>query len=179
MTQPKVRNRPCVECKRVKPVQPSCISRSRSGPVTSVLNSRIAPICPALLHEHASHWQGKRVGVDKVRELRGVMAAKNVTRGQFATTSSFTADAAAFAKENGINLLDVQALLALIGKRSAEQQAALLAVALEGEYWRATCVNCGTKMVERSPRSGGSAFWGCPKFPKCKTTMPMRAALAQ
>ena len=140
-------------------------SRSQPGPPVSLVQCK--------------HWQGKRVGVDKVRELRGVMAAKNVTRGQFATTSSFTADAAAFAKENGINLLDVQALLALIGKRSAEQQAALLAVALEGEYWRATCVNCGTKMVERSPRSGGSAFWGCPKFPKCKTTMPMRAALAQ
>lgn len=40
---------------------------------------------------------GRRVGVDKIRELRGVMAAKDIRRGQFATTSTFTPKAAAFA----------------------------------------------------------------------------------
>ena len=92
--------------------------------------------------------------------------------------STFTPDVITFAKDNGINLLDVRALLDLIAKRSSDQQAALLKVALEGEYWRPTCVNCGAKMIERSPRNGGSAFWGCPSYPKCKTTMPMRATLA-
>ena len=140
------------------------------------LFSRTQPGVPVSVVQ-CKHWQGKRVGVDKVRELRGVMAAKNVTRGQFATTSTFTPDAIAFAKDNGVNLLDVRALLDLIAKRSSDQQAALLKAALEGEYWRPTCVNCGTKMIERSPRKGGSAFWGCPSYPKCKTTMPMRAAL--
>ena len=141
------------------------------------LYSRSQPGTPVSVVQ-CKHWQGKRVGVDKVRELRGVMAAKNVTRGQFATTSTFTPDAIAFAKDNGVNLLDVRALLDLIAKRSADQQAALLKVALGGEYWRPTCVNCGTKMIERSPRNGGPAFWGCSSYPKCKTTMPMRAALA-
>lgn len=121
------------------------------------------------------HWSGKRVGVDKVRELRGVMAAHNVLRGQFATTSLFTSDAVAFAQANGINLLDVNRLLALIGQRSPAQQAELLAVATEGEYWRPTCVNCGVKMVERTPKAGGTPFWGCAAFPRCRTTMPMRA----
>lgn len=123
------------------------------------------------------HWQGKRVGVDKVRELRGVMAAKGVSRGQFATTSSFTDDAITFARASGVNLLDVTALLALIAKRTEAQQEALLKVALEGDYWRPTCVNCGTKMVERKPRKGGAAFWGCQGYPKCKTSMPMRGAV--
>lgn len=122
------------------------------------------------------HWNGKRVGVDKIRELRGVMASQNVRNGQFATTSTFTPDAAEFARANGIGLLDVDALLALIERRSTEQQAELLAVALEGDYWRPTCVNCGVKMRERLPRSGGSMFWGCVKFPACRTTLPMRAA---
>jgi restriction system protein len=76
------------------------------------------------------HRQGKRVGVDKVRERRSVMAAKGVTQGQFATTSTFTDDAIAFAQENGTNPLDVRALLALIGNRSESQQKALLDVAL-------------------------------------------------
>ena len=122
------------------------------------------------------HWQGKRVGVDKVRELRGVMAARDVQRGQFATTSTFTPEAIAFGRDNGINLLDVEGLLVLIAKRTPEQQQALLAVALEGDYWRPTCVNCGIKMIERLPRKGGgSAFWGCSNYPRCKTTMAIRA----
>ncbi|MDE2296834.1 MAG: restriction endonuclease [Burkholderiales bacterium] len=139
-------------------------SRSRPGAPVSVVQCK--------------HWQGKRVGVDKVRELRGVMAAKGVTRGQFATTSTFTTDAVTFAKENGINLLDVQSLLALISQRTGVQQQALLEIAFEGEYWRPTCVNCGIKMLERSPRKGGAAFWGCERYPRCKTTLPMRAAAA-
>ncbi len=120
------------------------------------------------------HW-AKRVGVDKIRELRGVMAAHNVRRGQFACTAGFTPDAEAFARQNGIHLVDVDGLLALIADRSPEQRHALLEVALEGDYWRPTCVNCGTKMVERRPRNGGSAFWGCSDFPRCRTCLSMRA----
>ena len=139
------------------------------------LYSRSNPGAPVSVVQ-CKHWQGRRVGVDKVRELRGVMAAKGVSRGQFATTSTFTDEARAFAKANGVNLLDVRGLLELIATRSEEQQQALLIVALEGDYWRPTCVNCGIKMVERKPRKGGSAFWGCESYPKCKTSMPMRGA---
>ena len=149
-------------------------SHGADGGVDVWLHSRHQPEGPVSLVQ-CKHWQGKRVGVDKIRELRGVMAAKNVRRGQFATTSSFTPDAIAFAKDNGINLLDVDALLGLIGKRTPDEQADLLAVALEGEYWRPTCVNCGIKMVERSSRQGGAPFWGCSNYPKCKTTMQVRA----
>jgi restriction system protein len=116
----------------------------------------------------------KRVGVDKVRELRGVMAAHDVKRGQFATSSSFTEEAVSFAKDNGIHLLDVNALLGLIAQRSPAQQQELLAVALQGDYWRPTCVNCGIKMVERRRKSDGAPFWACSKY-SCKTTLPMRA----
>lgn len=152
-------------------------SHGADGGVDVWLYSRHEPGKPASLVQ-CKHWQGKKVGVDKVRELRGVMAAQGVSRGQFATTSTFTADAVAFARENGINLLDVSGLMKLISQRTPEQQAALLAVALEGEYWRPTCVNCGTKLVERTPRNGGAKFWGCPTYPKCKTTMPMRSSAA-
>lgn len=139
------------------------------------LYSRSQPGEPVSLVQ-CKHWQGKRVGVDKVRELRGVMASRRVGRGQFATTSTFTPEAERFAAENGINLLDVNRLLALIAQRTPGQQQSLLSVALEGDYWRPTCVNCGVKMTERTPRKGGSAFWGCTHYPHCKTTLPMRAA---
>ena len=113
------------------------------------------------------------MGVDKIRELRGVMAAHDIRRGQFATTSTFTTDAVEFAKANTVDLLDVDGLLKLIADRTAEQQQALLAVALDGDYARPTCVNCGVKMVERRRKKDDVPFWACGKF-NCKTTMPKR-----
>lgn len=139
------------------------------------LYSRNQPGEPVSLVQ-CKHWQGRRVGVDKIRELRGVMASRGVKRGQFATTSTFTPDAEAFARANGINLLDVNGLLSLVAQRTPEQQRALLAVALQGDYWRPTCVNCGIKMVNRASRVDGSGFWGCENFPRCRTTMPMRSS---
>jgi len=150
-------------------------SHGADGGVDIWLHSRHAPGPPGSIVQ-CKHWQaGKRVGVDKIRELRGVMAAHNVSRGQFATTSTFTPDAVGFARDNGVNLLDVSGLLALVAKRSADQQQELLAVALEGEYWRPTCVNCGIKMTNKTPRKGGTPFWGCANYPRCRTTMQMRA----
>ncbi len=104
-----------------------------------------------------------------------VQCKHSIRRGHFATTSSFTSEAVRFATDNGIHLLDIDAILRLIGTRSPADQRALLAVATEGEYWRPTCASCGEKLVERKPRSGASPFWGCANYPRCRTTMPMRA----
>lgn len=123
------------------------------------------------------HWQGKTVGVKEIREFFGVMASHQVKRGTYATTSSYTADAQQFAKTNGINAMDGPALLDLIATRTPRQRQALLAVAFEGEYWRPTCASCGIKMVERQRSDGGAAFWGCSNYPRCKTRLPMAAAM--
>ncbi len=64
----------------------------------------------------------------------------------------------------------------MILSRTPEQQAALLAVATEGDYRRPTCASCGVKMVERTPKNGGSAFWGCVHSPRCRATLSMRSA---
>lgn len=109
--------------------------------------------------------------MDNIRELRGVMASNGVARGVFGPTSGFTQDAADFAKGNGIALLDVERLLTLIAKRSVEQQAELLEVALEGEYWKPTCASCGIKMVERTSSKDGGGFWGCVNYPRCRSRL--------
>lgn len=121
------------------------------------------------------HWQGKPVGVRELREFFGVMASNKLTRGSYATTSTYTADAEQFARANGIAALDGAALLALIATRTPEQQQSLLDVAYEGDYWRPTCASCGTKMVARTPTKGGAAFWGCVNFPKCRATLKRQA----
>lgn len=117
------------------------------------------------------HWRSKPVGVKEVREFFGVMASHQLKRGTYATTSSFTGDAVDFAQRNRIHLLDGAGLLKLIAQRTPEQQQALLAVAFEGDYARPTCASCGTKMVERQPSKGGSTFWGCVSYPRCRSTM--------
>lgn len=123
------------------------------------------------------HWGSKPIGVKQMREFFGVMASHKLQRGTYATTSTFTSDAAQFAKDNGISALDGERLLALIATRTPQEQEQLLAVAYEGEYWRPTCASCGVKMVERSSR-GGARFWGCRDYPKCRSTLPMRLAAA-
>lgn len=122
------------------------------------------------------HWNGKAVTVKEIREFFGVMTSHQLKRGTYATTSTYTADAQKFAKDNGINALDGAGLLALIAKRTPEQQQALLDVAHEGEYWRPTCASCGIKLVERTPAKGGIGFWGCSNYPRCKTRMQMAVA---
>jgi restriction system protein len=120
-------------------------------------------------------WMRHKVGVREVRELRGVMAQHAIVRGQFVTTSDFTAEARDFAEGNGIGLHDVDGLLRLVATRHPKQQEALLRVAFDGDWWRPTCASCGIKLVERTARQSGRAFWGCENFVRgCKTQMPMR-----
>ena len=133
-------------------------SRSSAGPVAVV---------------QCKHWRSKPVGVKELREFLGVMASHQLKRSTYATSSRYTADAQEFAKSNGINALDAGGLLALIAKRTPEQQQVLLDVAYEGEYWRPTCASCGVKMLERKPAKVGAAFWGCANFPRCRSTLPM------
>ena len=122
------------------------------------------------------HWKYKPVGVREMREFRGVMASNQLTNGTYVTSSTFTTDALAFAKANGIQTQDGAALLKLIGQRTPEEQAALLAVAYEGEYWRPTCASCGTKMVERTSSKDARGFWGCANYPRCRGKTIAKAA---
>ena len=121
--------------------------------------------------------------VKELREFFGVMASHQLKRGTYAITSTYTPDAQQFAKSVGINALDGAGLLKLIATRTAEQQQALLDVALEGDYARptcascASCASCGVKMVERTPSNGSARCWGCSHYPRCKSRLPMAASL--
>ena len=149
-------------------------SHGADGGVDIWLQSRHSDV-PRIVQ--CKHWQGKAVGVKEMREFLGVMASRQLKSGTYVTSSTFSAEAAAFAKANGIHAQDGAALLRLIGQRTPEQQAALLAVAYEGEYWRPTCASCGTKMVERNSSKNDGSFWGCANYPKCKgRTIPKSKA---
>jgi restriction system protein len=119
------------------------------------------------------HWRSKRVGVKEVREFLGVMVSNQLKRGTYATTSTFTPDAQAFARSNGVHLLDGAGLLTLIATRTPEQQSALLTVAFEGDYARPTCASCGIKMVKRTSSRDAGNFWGCSNYPRCRSRLGM------
>lgn len=146
-------------------------ARSGDGGMDIWLQSRHAEGLVAVVQ--CKHWQRKPVGVKELRELQEAMASRQLKRGTFAASGRFSRDALQFAHENGINVLDGAALLALIARRKPDQQQALLKVAYEGEYWRPTCSNCGTKMVERNVSARGSAFWCCVDYPRCRNTLSM------
>lgn len=146
-------------------------SHGPDGGVDVWLHSRHAQGPVAVVQ--CKHWLSKPVGVKEVREFFGVMASHQLQRGTYATSSTFTTDASAFAKRNGIHALDGAGLLKLIATRTPEQQQALLAVAFEGDYARPTCASCGIKMVERTGTRTGASFWGCANYPRCRTQLPM------
>lgn len=117
------------------------------------------------------------VGVKPVRELRGVMAHEKVEKGFFMAPNGFTDDARTFAAENGITLLNGKLIFAMLERLPEAGRQALLAFATEGDWTTPTCPSCGVKMAARDSARG--RFWGCIRYPKCRATLPMRAASAQ
>ena len=114
------------------------------------------------------------IGVDKARELYGVMAARGVRSGILVSNTSFTEEAWNFAKNNkGLRLADLPWILAQVAKVPAatreEWEARYLA---DDDYDVPSCPACEIKLVRRRGRQG--EFWGCRNFPKCRTLIPMR-----
>lgn len=139
-------------------------SHGADGGIDIWLQSRHSDV-PRIVQ--CKHWRTKAVGVKEMREFFGVMASHQLKSGTYVTSSTFSDDAIAFAKANGIHAQDGTALLKLISQRTAEQQAALLAVAYEGEYWRPTCASCGAKMIEKDSKKNDGSFWGCANYRRC------------
>lgn len=113
----------------------------------------------------------RMVGVKEIRELFGVMAAEGVDEGIFLATSSFTAEAWQFARANNIALIGGDDFLRKIGALADDVQLEMLRKITQGDYTTPTCPSCGLKMVSRVANASGTEFWGCPRFPTCRTTL--------
>ena len=128
-------------------------------------------------------WRAFKVGVDVVRELYGVMAARGATGGFVVTSGRFTEDALCFATGRNMTLVDGPKLHALIrqAKSGADRIQAPAAVAPSMQpdlapIQASTCPSCSKPMVRRSAKRGanaGSEFWGCTGYPACRGTRPI------
>lgn len=122
-------------------------------------------------------WKAFKVGVDVVRELYGVMAAKGAAGGFVVTSGKFTADAREFAHGRNVTLVDGERLFAMLQAAKAGRKAGAGAVGAAGAPAAAVpvatpaCPTCGAAMVKRVAKSGsnaGNTFFGCSTFPKCR-----------
>lgn len=132
-------------------------------------------------------WRAFKVGVDVVRELYGVMAARSATGGFVVTSGRFTGDASAFAKGRNIHLMDGAELHALIRRTqaaipatpahaasAAEPEHRPRAPVQSTEHGAPSCPVCSKPMLKRTAKRGaGSQFWGCPGYPSCRGTRPL------
>jgi restriction system protein len=123
-------------------------------------------------------WKAQTVGVNVVRELYGVMAAKGATGGFVITSGRFTEDAKSFANGRNLNLVDGPTLFEWIKKAKSSGASSTLrpvtpAPAAPTQNTSPPCPVCAKPMVQRTAKRGGSAgaaFWGCSSCPTCRGT---------
>lgn len=120
-------------------------------------------------------WRAIKVGVNTVRELYGVMAARGAIGGFVVTSGVFTKGAQTFAAGQNVELMDGKALHALIRGVSVPSVGRVPGRAVPNPLNVVTtgapfCPVCQSRMVVRKATRGtraGKEFWGCSRYPDC------------
>jgi restriction system protein len=125
-------------------------------------------------------WRAFKVGVDVVRELYGVMAARGATGGFVVTSGRFTDEAISFASGRNVTLVDGPKLHGLLRQakkrvdRSPARPAAFPPAQPSVTPTQASrCPLCSKPMARRTAKRGANAggeFWGCTGYPACRGT---------
>jgi restriction system protein len=125
-------------------------------------------------------WKAFKVGVEAVRELYGVMAAKGATGGFVVTSGRFTEEATRFASGRNLKLIDGPLVHGLIrqaknakGQTPERQTDQPPMPAMVDATTTPECPTCAKPMVKRTAKRGakmGSEFWGCTAYPACRGT---------
>ena len=128
-------------------------------------------------------WRAFKVGVDVVRELYGVMAARGATGGFVVTSGRFTDEAISFASGRNVTLVDGPKLHGLLrqAKARADRSPARPVASPPAQPSAAptqatSCPQCSKPMARRTAKRGanaGGAFWGCTGYPTCRGTRPI------
>jgi restriction system protein len=128
-------------------------------------------------------WRAQLVGVDKVRELFGVLTAEHANRGILVTSGTFTNEAQTFKVGKPLVLVDGPALNALVQEVRAPltrtpptppgqpSQPITTHPPAAPAATPPVCPKCGAPMSLRTARRGtnaGNQFYGCSRYPDCK-----------
>lgn len=102
-------------------------------------------------------WKARQVGVDKLRELYGVVTAEKADRGVLVTSGHFTKEAEAFSAGKPMELVDGPALARLVGELQKAADKTKPVPAQEVAGTSPACPRCGSPMVLRTARRGAHA----------------------
>jgi len=118
-------------------------------------------------------WRERQIGVEKVRELFGVVTAEGANRGILVTSGNFTNDAKSFKVGKPLTLVDGPALAQLVHDVQPARPAAKPVTSQNSTPTSTACPLCGSPMALRTAKRGansGSSFYGCTRYPACKGT---------
>ncbi|CAM4263278.1 restriction endonuclease [Vibrio agarivorans] len=115
------------------------------------------------------HWKTRKVGVQVLREMYGVMLSQQAARMILVTSGSYTSEAKEFAKGKRFWLVDKDELVNMIesGKQSLNSSTPA------PPKPNLTCPVCNSTLVIRVAKKGqnkGKNFYGCERFPDCRFT---------
>ena len=98
------------------------------------------------------------------------MASVGAVGGFVVTYGTFSDEACKFAAGREVELIDGRKLDALLLENDSRKP-----IVTEAVKANPACPACGSPMLIRIARKGinaGQSFWGCPKFPACRGTLP-------
>lgn len=123
------------------------------------------------------NWR-QEVGVDVVRAVYGVMAARGDHGCIVASSGRFTKSAWSWARGKPVTLIHGNALARMLDGETMESVIYAPSIAERREMRRRErsgqglkCPECGRDMVLRVARQGafaGQEFWGCIRYPNCR-----------
>jgi restriction system protein len=140
-------------------------------------------------------WRVQVVGVDRVRELFGVMVAECAGAAILVSSGRYSPEAIDFAHDKPIELVDGNELSEMLasvpefretkqslGDDAVRVEPGLVATSTgiantEGAGDSVCCPKCGSTMIRRVAKQGsrtGQAFWGCSRFPACRGIAPAK-----
>lgn len=120
------------------------------------------------------HWKTRKVGVQVLREMYGVMIANNASKMIIVTSGDFTSEAITFAVDKRLWLVNGSELVHMV-----EDGRSFLSKPVIPEPERGSavedrvCPSCQSKLVMRVAKKGvnsGKSFYGCSTYPKCRYT---------
>ncbi|USD64498.1 restriction endonuclease [Vibrio sp. SCSIO 43136] len=118
------------------------------------------------------HWRARKVGIQVLREMYGVMIEHHAAKMIIVTSGDFTSEAVKYAADKRLWLVNGSELAHMVADgrhfmsekpKSTEAQ----------EVPDLICPRCNSNLVTRKAKRGrrqGEMFYGCSSFPKCRYT---------
>ncbi|EGQ9159784.1 restriction endonuclease [Vibrio parahaemolyticus] len=118
------------------------------------------------------HWKARKVGVQVLREMYGVMIDNRASKMIIVTSGDFTSEAIAFAQEKRLWLVNGSELVHMIEDGRSFMNKPVIGEPTPEPHSK-VCPNCQSSLVIRVARKGrnaGKSFYGCSAYPKCRYT---------